>query len=409
MTWDRGGSGRFLYILRANGGLVPRVSPTSCCQGSGDAITDPAVVFDVVPGTFRSEPDGTTTVHLPHGEDPRQERLRFSPEGAAALEIAGDANTVRGLTVQNATYGILLSDGRGNVVEHNTVRGGFHSILLDGADVRETEIRHNRITLGFSHTLDPTDPYHWYVWNLFRNFSDSPRVAIAVFASGPGNRLHHNFVHEHFSAIHHTPLRNVLVWPVQDGQPDVGPYGHDLEIDHNKLQDLANDGVLLGGSEVGTRVHHNVIVRANAGVRLFGPTSGPLHVYANHIDLPSGYRTVPSSRYPGGRPYLFGAVFMFAESPAAMYLYRNALTAATCYTMGSSWIGSRLGVPMHTGVPDAWYIRNAERCAATFAHDSAEWQGSDGRRVAEWMGAPLPDFDAPPIGPHDLDDLGVAP
>ncbi|WP_246455888.1 GDSL-type esterase/lipase family protein [Ruficoccus amylovorans] len=183
-----------------------------------------------------------------------------------------DYCVVRNLTLRNGTTGILLRGTGGGLVEHCNIDPADFGIVLDEG-AKDCVVRYNSITMNPYSGADPQSKGSWDNWQAMKIGGFYDRVGIDIKNTLGGHDIHDNYIHEHWDGIgdHGNPP-----WNAND--PDANP---NLNIHHNLIRNLNDDGMETMGPSVNGQWHHNIVMRTICGCRIKAPQKGPLYIYRN--------------------------------------------------------------------------------------------------------------------------------
>ena len=232
--------------------------------------------------------------------DPRTMTITVAPQEPVVRISGTNRCVVHGLALRNATYGVHIENSVGSVVE-NCVIGptDFGVMMGDGAD--RCTIRFNEIFMNPYAGASPKLEGSWDNWLAHKEGGFYDRTGISVLASAGGHQIHDNYIHDHWDGIED------LFYHDEKGRD------HDLNIHHNRIFNISDDGLEPNGEEVNCEWHDNIVEGCICGFRIKAPRVGPLYAYRNtFFDNGEDYRN-----FGGGDPML----------PATVYVYQNTSTA----------------------------------------------------------------------------------
>ena len=271
--------------------------------------------------------------------DPRTLSMTVAPRAPCVWITGADRCVVRGLTLRNAAYGVLVDDSLGTVVEGCTLGPVDYGVWLDRGSDRCT-VRFNEIFMDPYSGADPYLEGAWDNWLAHKRGGHYDRYGVQIRSSVGGHEVHDNHIHD--------------TW---DGIEDVGRVGENvaLRIHHNYISNISDDGLEPNGAEEDCEWHDNIVERCICGFRIKAPKAGPLYAYRNiFFGNKEDYRN-------------FGEVEL---KPAVVYVYHNTSTANVAIQHNKV-----LGI----GTPNYHYLNNLFWCAY--------WWGNAGDSVdPNWTG-----------------------
>ena len=312
---------------------------------------------------FFGTKSGITYVRFRYGQNPNNEKLRFSNYTPGAIHIENKSFiTVRGLTIMNAYNLILiLKASNNNIIEKNTVLGGRESIFLKGYPNEplantpsRNHIRNNEISLNYIYTnygnyykRTQTD---FNIWMAFKNLSSSDRVGIHVAHAGDDNQIYSNHIFKHHDGIDHTDYSSSAI------------HNRRLKIYNNNIHNMQDSGIEAIDSGIGIEWHDNSIRETTTSLRIKKITTGPLYIYRNRVS------NVTQKEYSGG-----GAGLAFNASidiePNALgkvYFYHNSLVIG-----GTGLVFTTTPyAPSSKKLPNAWFINNIISSSALWRQEN---------------------------------------
>ena len=271
--------------------------------------------------------------------DPRRLAISVAPKEPCVWIGGASRCVVRGLTLRNAAYGVLVTNSLGSVVEQCVIGPADYGVWLEqGAD--RCTVRGNEIFMNPYAGADPQAPGAWDNWLAHKSGGYYDRYGVQIAMSLGGHEVHDNFIHDHW-----------------DGIEDRGDAGQSrgLRIHHNRILCVSDDGLEPNGAEIDCRWHDNLVEHARCGFRIKSPQVGPLYAYRNiFFDNNEDFRN-------------YGEV---EPQPAIVYVYHNTCTAKPAIESNKV-----LGI----GTPNYHYYNNLFWCAY--------WWGNSGHSVEpNWQG-----------------------
>ena len=271
---------------------------------------------------------------------PSKEEITIAPggkDGGAAITIdARKFITVRGLTVRNGYHAILVHNSTDCLIENNTLLGGWHTVEIENVSSRVV-VRKNEVTLGYVHTLKPDDPRHWFIWAAFKQTSLWDRICVDLRDVGSDNEVCENHLFENFDGVQNQRA------------------GRRLNVHHNLIEDLADDGLEPDGEETECQWHDNVVRNCNIAYRHKGITGpGPMYTYRNLF----------IARPAPGRSECSG-VYFFGGSATEAYIYQNTFATPRGGSFGSTLV--------EIGLPNTCVVNNIFSCNSVM-RESRSWK-----------------------------------
>jgi hypothetical protein len=154
---------------------------------------------------------------------------------------------------------------------------------------------------------------------------------VEIFGSLGGHEVHDNYIHD--------------AWDGVDILASKKGADSNVDIHHNRIENLIDDGAETGGSEEGCRFHDSIYIGCDVGVRIKAPHEGPLYIYGNmFFDNKEDIRNFgQEATKKGGIPL----------DPAAVYVYNNTTTAGP----------ARVNLKVYgIGTPNYHYYDNLSWC-----------------------------------------------
>jgi hypothetical protein len=288
--------------------------------------------------------------------DPRTLAMTVAPLEPVILIDGVDRCVVRGLTLRNSAYGVLIKRSTGSVVERCTISPADYGVEL-GTGADRCTVRFNRISLAPYYKTGPR-PWKkesWDVWQSVKSGGFYDRFGIGITRSAGGHEIHDNLIFDHWDGID------------DHGNPPWGPQSHPptentgLRVHHNLISNLIDDGIETMGAGIDGRWHDNIIERTQCAVRIKAPQTGPLYIYRNLF-----WENLEDLRNWGQDAQFY--------PEAVVWVYHNTSTADSAVTMNYGKITG----PVIT--PNYHYLNNLFWCR--------QWVGD---YQTKW---PLPDWEA---------------
>ncbi|MBI4978003.1 MAG: right-handed parallel beta-helix repeat-containing protein [Spirochaetes bacterium] len=260
--------------------------------------------------------------------DPRTMRMTVARRLPAITISGADRCVVRGLTIRNGWQGVLIERSLGSVVEDCRIEITDHGVYLGpGAD--RCTIRFNDISQDPYAGASPKMTGWWDNWLAHKVGGFYDRIGIEIHATIGGHVIHDNDIHDDW-----------------DGIEDTGKVGEnrDLDIHHNRIFRVADDGLEPNGAGENCRWHDNWVEETCCGFRIKTIKAGPLYAYRNIF-------------FNNGEDYRC----FVPQYPAEVYVYHNTSTSAVAVTYNKV---------QGIGTPKYWFLNNIFWCERW-------WSGGD--------------------------------
>lgn len=314
-------------------------------------------------GTF----DDVAYLRFGNDANPNDQDLTFAPEKRGALETVGKSwITICNLTARGA-YDIVKVDEASShiVVSGNTLRGGYRGVEVSRGS-HDNLVIGNEVTLDYVHSLDPSDPRHWFIWSAFKRWSDYDRIAVNLYEAGSDNTVAENHLFQHWGGVQDSTASTAT---------NVEQYAQNLKVFGNHIEHIADDGLEPNGGEVNAEWHDNLVHHCNIALRVKPPAIGPMYIYRNRLSAP--LQQSDESENLG--------IYFHIGVTGRIFVYHNSVSTYQAWAMGNQ---------RDVGAPNAWYVNNAFSSPhfgngqgdANFPHFDHDWVGGDASRAA-WMGA----------------------
>ncbi len=277
--------------------------------------------------------------------DPREMKISVAPaQSEPIIDISGFSRcVVRGLTLRNAGAGVRVRNSIGSVIERCVIGPVDQGIMLgEGAD--RTTVRFNEMfwnPYGEGRSKQEGAWEHWLA-NKKSGYADKHGIVLSRCAGG--HEIHDNWIHDHWDGISVTPAGCGL--------------SSNLDIHHNRITTLVDDGIETGGPQKNCRYHDNLLEGCLVGLRIKTPDEGPFYIYRNlFFDNREDIRNFGEKDRTGGAFNPATGVWESAvvadgasvPQPAAGYIYHNTVTANPAYSSNKV---------RGTGVPNYHYFNN---------------------------------------------------
>ncbi len=272
------------------------------------------------------------------GSDPRKMETRVAKKGAAITIFGVSRCVVRNLTIRNAWNAVAIEESLGSVVEHCRIRSGDHGVTL-GRGAEACTIRFNEFSMDMYSDPDPRGEGAWGVWVAIKACGFNDRIAVNILKSAGFHRVYDNLVSGHWGGVQ-----------------DIGGPGQNvgLDVHHNRLDLIQDDGLEPNGAEENSRWHHNIVTRSRCAIRLKCISKGPFYAYNNILyDNLEDFRNFGEPRLKKG----------------LLYIYQNTSTADRAIYNNK--------IPVGIGTPNYHFFNNLFHCRGWFEGGFAkpDWKG----------------------------------
>jgi len=262
--------------------------------------------------------------------DPRPMSFTVAPREPIVRIAGANRCVVRGLTLRNASYGVLIEDSVGSVVEDCRIGPADYGVwLAPGSD--RCAVRFCEISMDPYSGADPKLPGAWDNWQAHKTGGHYDRYGVQIRNTIGGHEIHDNDIHDHW-----------------DGIEDHGNPGENrgLRIHHNRIHNVSDDGLEPNGAEEDCHWYANTVSKSICGFRIKAPTKGPLYAHRNLF----------WSNSEDFRNY--GEVEL---RPAEVYVYHNTCTSRAAITSNKVY-----GI----GTPRYVYANNLFWCAQWWSNSA---------------------------------------
>ena len=262
--------------------------------------------------------------------EPRGKAFTVSPREPMVRIDGANRCVVRGLTLRNASYGVLIENSVGSVVEQCHIGPADYGVWLAAGSDRCT-VRFCELFMDPLSGADPHQPGAWDNWQAHKTGGHYDRYGVAIRNTVGGHEIHDNDIHDHW-----------------DGIEDVGKPGENrgLRIHHNRIYNVSDDGLEPNGAEEDCQWHDNTVQRSICGFRIKAPTAGPLYAYRNLF---------------AGNSEDFRNYGEVELRPAVVFIYHNTCTARAAITSNKVF---GIGTPRYT------YANNLFWCAQWWSNSA---------------------------------------
>ncbi|MFB3882930.1 MAG: NosD domain-containing protein [Armatimonadota bacterium] len=241
-------------------------------------------------------------IRFQDGRDPNQTAITVSPMDPVITIQGTDRCVVRGVTIRNGAKGVYIENSLGSVVERCTIGpADFGVMLRRGAD--RCTVRFNEIFMDPFAGASPRQKGAWDNWLAVKVGGFSDRDGILMLSSRGGHQIHDNYIHDHWDGI-----EDWITGAWREGEPDSDETGcdHNLNIHHNRLSNISDDGLEPNGEEVNCEWHDNIVEGCICGFRIKEPRLGPMYAYRNvFLNNRQDYRNNGEVPQRGGRVYVY--------------------------------------------------------------------------------------------------------
>lgn len=196
------------------------------------------------------------------GRDVSKENLLFAPPVPTITIDGVDRCVVSGITIRHAHTGVKINDSLGSVVEDCRIMRSDRGVEISGKSDRCT-VRFCNISMDSVFRADPWQPGGWDAWKGHKRGGYWDRIAVNIRNTKGGHKIHDNYLHNHWGGVQ-----------------DEGD-NPNLDVHHNRIDEIEDDGLEPTGSEKNCRWHHNCITRSRCGFRIKNIAAGPMYAYGN--------------------------------------------------------------------------------------------------------------------------------
>ena len=221
------------------------------------------------------------------GRDVSEANLLFAPPIPAVTIDGVDRCVVSGITIRHAYIGVRINDSLGSVIENCRIMRSDRGVYIYGKSDRCT-VRFCEISMDSIFRADPWQPGGWDAWKGHKRGGYWDRIAVNIADTKGGHQIHDNYLHNHWGGVQDT-----------GDNPN-------LNVHHNRIDEIEDDGLEPTGSEKDCRWHHNYITRSRCGFRNKCISNGPMYAYANiFFNNKEDFRNFRSSRYPNAVAFFY--------------------------------------------------------------------------------------------------------
>jgi hypothetical protein len=199
--------------------------------------------------------------------DPAKLAITVAPKEPAITIRGAGYCVVRGFTIRNAPFAVMIEDSAGSVVEGCVLGPADYGVHL-GRGSENCAVRGNEITFG---PYTPSDPWReelWDNWEAHKNGGFYDRYAVRVTESKGGHEIAYNDIHDHWDGV-------------ETGWPGTPEQNGGLKVHHNRFHNIFDDAIETSSGQAGNQFYANYFENARIAIRIKGPQSGPLYIYRN--------------------------------------------------------------------------------------------------------------------------------
>lgn len=196
------------------------------------------------------------------GRNVSKENLCFSPPLPAIVIDGVNRCVVSGITIRHAYMGVLINNSLGTVIEDCRIMRSDRGIEIRNGSDRCT-VRFCEISMDTNFGCNPWPRGSWDAWKGHKRGGYWDRIAIWIRDTKGGHQIHDNYLHNHWGGVQDT-----------GDNPD-------LNVHHNFIDEIEDDGLEPNGSNRNCRWHHNLMTRNRCGFRIKCIQKGPIYAYAN--------------------------------------------------------------------------------------------------------------------------------
>lgn len=288
-------------------------------------------------------------VRLKNQQDPAGVHFVFAPQEPAISVDGADHVVIRNLSIRDTPLGIRIRQASHIVVEDCVIGPSREGVGL-GAGSRNCSVRYCEVFQNPYSDYLP-HPNSWETWTAHKRGGFYDMRGIKIEQSDGGHDIHDNWIHNHWDGI------SSMGWShwQSTAQERLGwaHYNQNLDIHHNRIEDMNDDALEPNSAEVNNRWHDNVVLRSRCGLRVKVVDVGPLYLYRNlFADNNEDIR-------------FFGQLEL---NPAEVYIYHNTSTSAAAITSNKV---RGIGTPNYHVYNNLFYARRW-------------WKNTDGSVEPNW-------------------------
>ena len=184
-----------------------------------------------------------------------------------------DRVVIRNVEIRTGWMGVYISQSMGAVVEHCKIGPTRHGVWL-GRDADRATVRFNDIS-AYPHAVTGPHPKggtqrgreNWTNWLAVKRSGYWDSFGVRAIATAGGHQIHDNHIHNHWGGVEE--------WATATDQ------NHAMNVHHNLIVNISDDGLEPSGSQTDGQWHHNIVLGAACGFRIKHVNAGPLYAYHN--------------------------------------------------------------------------------------------------------------------------------
>ncbi|MBQ4314743.1 MAG: hypothetical protein IJC21_04810 [Lentisphaeria bacterium] len=222
------------------------------------------------------------------GRDVSKVGMKFAPPIPSITIDGVDRCVVSGITIRHSYKGVLIKNSVGSVVEDCRILRSDRGVeLAEGSD--RCTVRFCEISMDSIFRANPRLKGGWEAWQGHKRGGYWDRIAINIVNSVGGHQIHDNYLHNHWGGVQDC---------ISQTNPKVD-YNICLNVHHNRIDEIEDDGLEPTGGERECRWHHNYVTRSRCGFRIKNFYYGPMYAYANvFFDNTEDFRNFRNSDNP---------------------------------------------------------------------------------------------------------------
>ena len=230
---------------------------------------------------------GDVIVSFGDGRDVSKENLLFSPPIPSIIIDGANYCIVSGITIRHSWKGVLVKNSLGSVIEDCRILRSERGVeLAEGSD--RCTVRFCQISMDPIFGANPFQTGAWDSWQGHKRGGYWDRIAVNIFNSKGGHQIHDNFLHNHWGGVQ-----------------DVGD-NPNLDVHHNRIDEIEDDALEPTGTETNCRWHHNYITRSRCGFRIKAIQKGPMYAYCNvFFGNKEDFRNFKNSNFPEAVSFVY--------------------------------------------------------------------------------------------------------
>jgi len=309
--------------------------------------------------------DGAPLVRFRENRDPNREELAFAPAESATLRLASVSHVVvRGFEVRNAYWCVALTGASDCTVERCFVRAFGKAGVVVEAGASRNRIVDNEITQDYVYP-DFGHPWatalHHHIWTVWKDLCPGDRMGVRLQNDfGDENEIARNHVFRCFDAI-----------VAKKG-------GRATRVHHNVVENVADDGLALDGTEIESQWHDNLVIEGgNCGIVVDGyaHTKGPIYIYRNRVHHTQGENPGDGIHFKNAFP-----------ADVRVFVYHNSFSANGPSVSANDWTAAGSSLPGVTEARHLYFIDNVF-ASRSFYRGWPNWpERGIGRYASNWVG-----------------------